>query len=103
MGPFAHQLFSRWGRSQGWARLVRSLRAEIDEEKSEAYRGTASLPFEAGAHRRVAVKIADDRGIESLRIFDLEDARQPRRHTAADGPTFKHVRIRWQRSPAAPR
>jgi len=26
-------------------------------------------------HRRVAVKIVDDRGIESLRIVDLEDAR----------------------------
>jgi adenine-specific DNA-methyltransferase len=28
-----------------------------------------SLPFEAGDHRRVAVKIVDDRGIESLKIM----------------------------------
>ncbi len=54
------------------ARLSKSLRAEIDEAKIEAYRGTESLPFEAGTHRRVAVKIVDDRGIESLRIVDLE-------------------------------
>ena len=30
----------------------------------EAYRGTASLPFEAGRHGRIAVMIIDDRGIE---------------------------------------
>ena len=30
-----------------------------------------SLPFEAGKHKRVAVKIVDDRGIESLRILDV--------------------------------
>jgi adenine-specific DNA-methyltransferase len=55
--------------SGGWARLARNLRAEIDEERIEAYRGTVSLPFEPGPHRRVAVKIVDDRGIESLRII----------------------------------
>jgi adenine-specific DNA-methyltransferase len=55
----------------GWARLARSLRAEVDEEKIDAYRGTVSLPFEPGVNRRVAVKIVDDRGIESLRILDV--------------------------------
>lgn len=34
----------------------------------ETYHGTVSLPFAAGAHKRVAVKIVDDRGIESLKI-----------------------------------
>jgi len=33
--------------------------------------GTVSLPFEAGAHKRVAVKIVDDRGIESLKIIPV--------------------------------
>jgi adenine-specific DNA-methyltransferase len=56
----------------GWARLARNLRAEIDEERIEAYRGTVSLPFEPGAHKRVAVKIVDDRGIESLKIVPLK-------------------------------
>jgi len=55
--------------SGGWARLAKNLKAEIDAERIEAYRGTVSLPFEAGAHKRVAVKIVDDRGIESLKII----------------------------------
>ena len=37
----------------------------------EAYRGTVSLPFPAGKNRRVAVKIVDDRGIESLKILEI--------------------------------
>lgn len=61
--------FPMAGEAEGWARLARSLRAEIDEELIEAYRGTISLPFEPGKHRQVAVKIVDDRGIESLRIL----------------------------------
>ncbi len=32
----------------GWSRLARNLRAEIDEELIEAYRGSVSLPFTAG-------------------------------------------------------
>ena len=60
--------FPMAGEKDGWARLARSLRAEIDEELAEAYRGTVSLPFELGEDRRVAVKIVDDRGIESLKV-----------------------------------
>ena len=56
----------------GWAKLARNLKAEIDEDLIEAYRGTASLPFAAGEHRRIAVKIIDDRGIESLKIVEVE-------------------------------
>ncbi|MGE0453288.1 MAG: site-specific DNA-methyltransferase [Vicinamibacteria bacterium] len=56
----------------GWARLARNLKAEIDEEKIEAYRGTVSLPFEPGERRQVGVKIVDDRGIESLKIVGVE-------------------------------
>lgn len=64
--------FPMAGEGEGWARLARSLRAELDETLLEAYRGTVSLPFEPGEHRRVAVKIVDDRGIESLRILEVE-------------------------------
>jgi adenine-specific DNA-methyltransferase len=39
----------------------------------EQFHGTISLPFEAGDNRKVAVKIVDDRGIESLKIIPLED------------------------------
>jgi adenine-specific DNA-methyltransferase len=56
----------------GWARLARNLKAEIDTELIEAYRGTVSLPFEAGEHGQVGVKIVDDRGIESLKIIRVE-------------------------------
>jgi len=38
----------------------------------EGYRGTVSLPFELGENSRVAVKIIDDRGIESQRIINVE-------------------------------
>ena len=60
--------FPMAGPKDGWARLAKNLKAEIDEELIEAYRGTVSLPFEPGDHKRVAVKIIDDRGIESLKI-----------------------------------
>jgi len=60
------------GEKEGWSRLARNLRAEIDEDLIEAYRGTVSLPFEIGDNRRVAVKIVDDRGIESLKIIEVE-------------------------------
>jgi hypothetical protein len=39
----------------------------------EAYRGTISLPFESGEHRRIAVKSVDDRGgVESLKVVEVE-------------------------------
>ena len=64
--------FPMAGPGDGWARLARNLKAEIDEELIEAYRGGTSLPFEAGEHRRIAVKIVDDRGIESLKVIALD-------------------------------
>ncbi len=64
--------FPMSGEKDGWSRLARNLKAEIDEELIEAYRGTSSLPFEPGANKRVAVKIVDDRGIESLKIMEVE-------------------------------
>jgi adenine-specific DNA-methyltransferase len=60
------------GEKEGWSRLAKNLRAEIDEDLMEAYRGAQSLPFAAGKFKRAAVKIIDDRGIESLRILDLK-------------------------------
>ena len=63
--------FPMAGPKDGWSRLAKNLKAEIDEELIEAYRGTVSLPFEVGDNRRIAVKIVDDRGIESLRILEI--------------------------------
>ena len=55
----------------GWTKLARNLRAEIETDLIEAYQGTQSLPFEPGEHCRVAVKIVDDRGFVSLKIIGL--------------------------------
>lgn len=54
----------------GWARLAKNLKAEIDLDLIEAYRGTVSLPFEPGTY--VAVKVIDDRGIESLKVVEVK-------------------------------
>ena len=55
---------------EGWGRLAKNLRAQIDEEKMDAFRGTRSLPFKPG--EQIAVRIIDDRGIESLRIMEAK-------------------------------
>jgi adenine-specific DNA-methyltransferase len=56
---------------EGWAKLARNLKAEVDLDLIEHYRGTVSLPFALGDHKRVAVKVIDDRGIESLKVVQL--------------------------------
>lgn len=61
--------FPMAGAKDGWAKLAKNLKAEIDEEKIEAFKGTISLPFEPG--NAIAVKIIDDRGIESLRVIKM--------------------------------
>lgn len=58
---------------KGWTKLAKSLQAEIDEEKIAAFQGSRSLPFEPGKWRRIAVKLVDDRGIESLVIRNLDE------------------------------
>ena len=56
----------------GWSRLALSLKAELNIELVEAYKGTVSLPFKAGDNKQIAVKIIDDRGIESLKIVEVD-------------------------------
>jgi adenine-specific DNA-methyltransferase len=57
---------------EGWAKLARNLKAEIDPDLIGAYRKTISLPFEPGDHKRIAVKVIDDRGIESLKVVEVK-------------------------------
>lgn len=69
---FARQvLFPMAGEKEGWAKLAKNLKAEIDENMIESYRGTVSIPFASGKNGRVAVKIVDDRGIESLKVLEI--------------------------------
>ena len=69
---FPRQVFFPMARHKdGWAKLARNLRTEIETDLIEAYRGTVSLPFDAGKHGRAAIKIVDDRGVESLKIVEL--------------------------------
>lgn len=56
--------FPMAGEDDGWAKLARNLKAEIDPELIRAYRGAVSLPFEPGEYKRIAVKVIDDRGIK---------------------------------------
>lgn len=62
--------FPMAGENEGWAKLAKNLKTEIDEERIEVYRGAVSLPFAPGEHKRIAVKIVDDRGIESLKVME---------------------------------
>jgi adenine-specific DNA-methyltransferase len=63
--------FPMEGKGEGWDKLARTLRAEIDPALIEQYRGVESLPFAAKANSLIAVKIVDDRGIESLKVLPL--------------------------------
>lgn len=64
--------FPMAGDKDGWGKLKKTIRAELDESKLDQFRGTVSLPFESGDNQKIAVKIVDDRGIESLKIIPLE-------------------------------
>ena len=61
--------FPMAGAGDGWDKLAKNLKAEIDEEKIESFKGTLSLEFDPG--NCIAVKIIDDRGIESLRVINM--------------------------------
>lgn len=70
---FPHQVFFPMaGKDEGWMKLKKTIRAELDESLLTQFHGTVSLPFEAGKHGKAAVKIVDDRGIESLKILPLQ-------------------------------
>lgn len=63
--------FPMAGAKDGWNKLRWNIRAELDESQLGKLHGTVSLPFEPGENRKVAVKIVDDRGIESLKVIAL--------------------------------
>ena len=60
------------GSKDGWNKLKKTLKTEINEELMDKFKGTKSIPFHAGNYKKIAVKIIDDRGIGSLIIRDLD-------------------------------
>ena len=54
-----------------WDKIARDLKGVIDTESFEMFSGTESLPFSAGEHACVAVKVIDPRGNEVMRVHNL--------------------------------
>jgi adenine-specific DNA-methyltransferase len=63
--------FPMEGKNEGWDKLAKTLKAEIDQDLIEKYRGTESLPFAIKENINIAVKIIDDRGIECMKIISI--------------------------------
>ena len=57
---------------KAWDKISRDLKGVIDAESFEMFSGTVSLPFSAGEHGCVAVKVIDPRGNEVMRVHNLE-------------------------------
>lgn len=55
-----------------WKKIAKALGSHADEEAFEAFKGTESLPFLAGKHSRIAVKVIDPRGNEVMAVRKLE-------------------------------
>ena len=60
---------------KAWNKIAKALKSVIAPEQFEKFSGTESLPFPAGEHRRVAVKVIDPRGNEVMRVHDLRGPR----------------------------
>jgi adenine-specific DNA-methyltransferase len=54
-----------------WERLGKALGSTLDAEAFASLSGTVSLPFPAGQHKRIAVKVIDPRGNEVMRVHRL--------------------------------
>ena len=63
--------FPMSGKKDGWAKLAKTLKAEINQDLIEKYAGTESLPFKVKSPQKIAVKIIDDRGIEMMKVVKL--------------------------------
>lgn len=61
--------FPMGGKKDGWNKLAKTLRAEINPDLIEKFAGNESLWFTVQPNSRIAVKIIDDRGIESLKVI----------------------------------
>jgi len=60
-------------RTSAWDNLKRALKGNYDESVWEHLAGTTSVPFEAGEHEQIAVKVIDDRGNELMVVKSLKE------------------------------
>ncbi|MBP9763087.1 site-specific DNA-methyltransferase, partial [Patescibacteria group bacterium] len=58
--------FPMQDQGRDWTKLMKTLNGAINEDIAETFTGVESLPFYPGPNRKIAVKIIDDRGIESF-------------------------------------
>ena len=65
--------FPMSGENEGWSKLSKNLKVQIDDKLIEKFTGNASVPFKLGDNKQLAVKIIDDRGIESLKIIRVKE------------------------------
>ena len=70
---FPQQVFYPNSDNDGWKQLAKNLKGSVDQELIKEFKSGESLPFSAGEYKRVAIKIVDDRGIESLKIISLDE------------------------------
>ena len=56
---------------KAWDKIARALKGVIDEDQFEKFSGTESLPFPAGEHKQVAIKVIDPRGNEVMSVHNL--------------------------------
>ena len=65
--------FPMGGTNGGWNKLAKALKAEIDQNKIEKFAGNESLWFKAKENDSIAVKIIDNRGVESMVILKVSE------------------------------
>ena len=63
--------FPMGGSKDGWNKLAKTLKTEIDPDLIKTYAGNESLWFNAPQNTQIAVKIIDDRGIESMKVIKV--------------------------------
>lgn len=67
-----NQVFFPMGsKNDGWTKLASTLKAELNQDLIEKFSGNESLPFTIKLDTQIAIKIVDDRGIESLKVIKV--------------------------------
>jgi adenine-specific DNA-methyltransferase len=64
--------FPEGDENRDWSKLAKTLKSEVNDDALEKFSGVESIPFTASENRKIAVKIIDNRGIESFVIKGLE-------------------------------